>query len=312
MPEARVVVFPGPGTLRRRRRVLGHLLAAPLAWLAAAPGAASADDLPDVPAAPGSASARTRLHESAMAHGLTAWPRHRDLNASFSSAWSPASGWPPAETDENDAVQLRLLPAAGLLATRHGRQDARPLRLRQSARPASAGHTDTPAASAQAPAQDPLAALDADALRLLLLGPLAVLDGAQAVNWAAPATLDGRRCDQLVLTVAPGLGLAPESRMALFIDRDVGLLRRLRLAPDAPISGWRGLAEVDFFDHFSLGGMVWPRRFQSPSRRWWPGGPAQNGRLTGLDLDRGYSAEALAGERWTAEAAAPAHPLPPA
>lgn len=238
-----------------------------------------------------------------MAHGLTAWRQHHDLNASFSSAWSAESGWLTAGTDAAAATQLRLLPAAGLLAVRYGQGDAQALLLR----PATGSGQSEDAA-----AQDPLAAFDAETLCLLLLGPMALLDRAGVVNWAEPASLDGRRCDQLLLTAAPGLGLAPASRLALFIDRDRGLLRRLRLAPDAATQAWRGLTEVDFFDHFSLHGMVWPRRFQSPSRRWWPGGPAQSGWLTGLDLDRGYSAGALQGPRWTGEAAAPARPLPPA
>ena len=312
MPETRVVIRPEFSTLPRRRRVLRHLLALPLAGLAATLGTANAAGLPEMPAGPGSASARTRLHESAMAHGLAAWRQHHDLNASLSSAWSPASGWQALGPGDADSVQVRLLPAAGLLAVAHGSHAARRSVLRRQVRFGQALAGDAAAWSDETPTDDPLTALSADALGLLLLGPVALLDRATVVNWAEPETLDGRRCDQLVLSAAPGLGLAAESRMALFIDRDAGWLRRLQLAPDARVSGWRGLAELDFFDHFSLDGMVWPRRFHSPSRRWWPGGPAQTGWLTGLDLDRGYAAEALQGEHWSADAAAPARALPPA
>ena len=326
MPETRIVAIPEPSRLPRRRRMLSHLLALPLAGLAAAPGIARATGLPEVPAGPGSSSARAHLLDSATAHGLLAWRQRRDINASFSSAWAPASGWSAAESGAAAAVQMRLLVQADLLAVRQGRDSASLGLLRRQAGFGPAASAGTPVPTSvpasipvpvpvpvpqAAPADDPLAVLSADALCLLLLGPLAVLDRTTAVNWGPPDTLDGRRCDQLVLTVAPGLGLASESRMALFIDRDVGWLRRLRWAGDNPGAGWLGLAEVDFFDHFSLHGMVWPRRFQSPSRWWLPGARPQTGRLTGLDLDRGYSADALAGERWTGEAAAPARPLPP-
>ena len=313
MPDTRTVAVPTPSRLPRRRRMLSHLLALPIAGLAAAPGLAWASGLPEVPAGPGSSSAIAHLRDSAMAHGWSAWRQCRDINASFSGAWSPASGWPAAEPGDAVAVQLRWLAPADLLAVRQGRDSASLGLLRPQAGLGPAASAATPMSPLQAaPADDPLAVLTADALCLLLLGPLAVLDRTTAVNWGPPDTLDGRRCDQLVLTVAPGLGLASESRMALFIDRDVGWLRRLRWAGDNPGAGWRGLAEVDFFDHFSLHGMVWPRRFQSPSRWWLPGARPQTAHLTGLDLDRGYSADALAGERWTGEAAAPAHPLPPA
>ena len=313
MPETRIVAIPEPSRLPRRRRMLSHLLALSLAGLAAAPGIARATGLPEVPAGPGSSSARAHLLDSATAHGLLAWRQRRDINASFSSAWAPASGWSAAESGAAAAVQMRLLVQADLLAVRQGRDSASLGLLRRQAGfgPAASVGPAVPAPQA-ASADNTLAVLSADALCLFLLGPLAVLDRTTAVNWGPPDTLDGRRCDQLVLTVAPGLGLASESRMALFIDRDVGWLRRLRWAGDNPGAGWLGLAEVDFFDHFSLHGMVWPRRFQSPSRWWLPGARPQTGRLTGLDLDRGYSADALAGERWTGEAAAPAHPLPPA
>ena len=315
MPTTRVVAVPEHRTLPQRRRVLGHWLGLAMAGLTGAPDTVLAARLPDVPAGPGSSSARTRLLESALAHGLAAWRQHHDLNATFSSAWSPASGWLADEAGDAaataKAAHLRLLPAAGLLAVRHGQPGSGPWLLRRQAQFGHAESADTPGpAAAGALAGDPQAALMADALGLLLLGPVAVFNRATAVNWGPPDTLDGRRCDQLVLTVAPGLGLAPESHMALFVDRDVGWLRRLRWSGEAPGAGWRGLAELDFFDHFSLQGMVWPRRFQLPARWWLPGASPQTAWLTGLDLDRGYGTEALAGDHWTGDAAAPARPLP--
>ena len=316
MSETHVVAGLEPHLLRRRRRALRHLMAWPLACLAPVTGTLRAAGLPDVPAGPGSSSARAHLRETALAHGLAAWRQHRDLNAGFSNAWSAASGWsvaaPGATGAAADAVQLRWLPASDLLAIRYGHGDDQRWVLR---RRTGLGQTPTPGqalvAVQAAPPEDPQAALSADALCLMLLGPLAVQDRATAVNWGPPETLDGRRCDQLVLTVAPGLGLASESRLALFIDREQGWLRRLQWAGDNPGAGWRGLAEVDFFDHIVLQGMVWPRRFQSPSRSWLPGARPQTAWLTGLDLDRGYGTESLQDGPWTGAAAAPARPLPP-
>ena len=282
---------PSGNRLFDRRLLLQRCLAVSLATLAAHDSAAAS--LPEMPGAaddPGSPSARNRLAESATAHGLAAWRDLHDINASFGSAWWPTSGWLPPPADGFDGVQLRLLPGAGLAAVQPG-----------------------------------LAAPPADGLRLLLLGPLAVHGTASTVNWGPPETLDDRRCDQLLLTVRPGLGPATRSRMALFIDRDVGLLRRLRFTPDvpdvpdapvqpdAPGAWWRTLsnrsAEVDFFDHITLHGVVWPRRFLSPSRGFWPGGKPQVVMLTGLDVNRGYGAEAISGERWGDEAAVPARAL---
>lgn len=264
-----------------RRQLLRRSLALPLAPLLLGSAATSRGaSLPDVPDGPGSSSARDRLAESAAAHGLAAWLGLHDINAGFSQLWLPASGWRPASADAAGSVQLRLLPASGVAALQ----------------PAAAG--------------------SAEAMRLLLLGPLAVHGIAGAVNWGPPDTLDDRRCDQLLLAWPGAAGAGAGNRLALFIDRDEGLLRRLRLAPDAPGSLWGRLAEVDFFDHFSQHGVVWPRRFQSPSLSpslwpWpWPGARPQAASLTGLDVNRGYGAPAIATEPWAGEAALPARPLP--
>lgn len=261
------------------------LLATPLAWLAglSTPNNSRAASLPEVPDGPGSSSARARLHESAQSHGLAAWPGLRDINASFSAAWSTAAGWLPptadaaqadgVQADATQAVQLRLLPGAGLAAVR------------------------------------PAAAQPADALRLLLLGPLALQGHSGAVNWGPPETLDDRRCDQLLLTPSASLGLAAPPRIALFIDRDIGLLRRLRVELDGPGRFWGRVAEVDFFDHRVLYGVTWPTRFAAPTRGLWPLARPQTAVLTGLDVNRGYGAEAISTEPWGPAAAAAARLL---
>ena len=317
MPDTPVVVIPEPGALPYRRRLLCHLLGLPLAGLAAASSSALAAGVPELPAGAGSSSAKARLQDSAEAHGLTAWRGLHDINASFSRVWSPASGWQAVAATGAETAQLRLLPGAGLAALRQsatkGSQPS-PLRLDLAGRPAvPEGVLTEPSL---APITDPslaaATALNTAGLRLLLLGPLAVLDQASAVHWAEPDTLDGRRCDQLLLSLSPGLGPLSSSRMALFIDRDVGLLRRLRLVVDGTAGHWRGPVEVDCLDYFRLQGVVWPRRFQSPSRWLLPGAQAQTALLTGLDLDRGYTADALQGERWSGDAAAPARALAPA
>lgn len=311
MPETPVVATPEPSTLPHRRRLLRQLLGLPLAGLAAATGTASAAGLPDVPPGPGSSSAKAHLQDSAAAHGLAAWRGLRDVNASFDRIWSPASGWRAVGAE---AVQLRLLPAVGLAALRQGTDQGQQYsRHSPGLTGPSTGTAGSQAEATVAPLTDPgltaAAALDTAGLRLLLLGPLAVLDQTTAVHWAEPDTLDGRRCDQLLLSLSPGLGLMASSRMALFIDRDVGLLRRLRLAADGSLGNWRGQVEVDCLDYFRLQGVVWPRRFESPARWPLPGAPAQTAWLTGLDLDRGYGAEALQDDRWTGDAAAPARAL---
>lgn len=260
----------------------------PLAGLAALAGCAS--PWPEVPAGPGSSSARNRLHEAAAAHGAAAWRGLADINARFSRAWPALAG--PAATGP---LELRLLAgtARGMAAA------AQPAALR--------------AAATGLPAHEPsrlmqLAQL-AQAHRLLLLGPLAVVDQAGVVNWGPPETLDGQRCDQLHLALAPGLDGTAPARLSLYIDRERGLLRRLRVSLRDGASS-ASVAEVDFFDHLLLHGVQWPRRFQAPVGGLLANAAPQPWWLAGLDVNRGYGADALAGAAFSGAAAAAARPLP--
>lgn len=155
------------------------------------------------------------------------------------------------------------------------------------------------------PSERQAAALLADLHRLLWLGPMAVADTTAAVQWAEPETLQGQRCDHLHLALAPGLGFAATDRLSLFIDRDRGLLRRLRVSLSSLGTALPGLAEVDLFDRRRLHGVAWPTRFEARS----PG--AGSWRLTGLDVDCGFRSDDIGDATWRGKAAEAARTLPP-
>ena len=130
-------------------------------------------------------------------------------------------------------------------------------------------------------------------------------------NWAEPVTLDGRRCDHLHLPLAPGLGGMVADRLSLYIDRDQLWLRRLQVS----LSGLdrAAVATVDLAGHRRLHSVVWPLRFATVGGSALPGGQRPLAwQVTGLDVDRGYPADALHNWPWAGRAAAPAQPLPPA
>lgn len=299
---------PGSAALPGRR----HLLAQALGWpLAALAGCAA--PWPEVPAGPGSSSALARLQESAAAHGLAAWRQVQDLNLGLRPETDGTAGGGAA------SLQLRWLPAQRLLAWRDAGlpQPQQGWRHWPGAAPDSAGANrgDLRLWQAGEAVSDPNRLLDAarqiDLLALLLLGPMALVDTAQPVNWAEPATLDGRRCDQLTLDLSPGLGGGASSRLALFIDRDQALMRRLRVMagaeqgrPDALAATW------DLHDPVLLHGVYWPRgcRRSGPARG--PGQAPAAWRLRGLDLDRGLQFADLSAPPFSALAARPAAVLP--
>lgn len=278
-----------------RRRFGRALLLAPWAALA---GCASS--WPEVPPGPGSASARQRLRDSAQAHGAAAWAGLRDLNLAVDRLWLPDGGL-------DGPAQLRWLPAAGTMAIRSATDEHRSTtwRRRGGGDAVRVWHDGAPVAAPQALAAG---AVLADLHRLLWQGPVAVAESPGAVNWAEPETLDGRRCDHLHLALVPGLGDAASDRLSLFIDRDEGWLRRLRVSLNG-LGAADGVAEVDVLEHRRLHGVLWPARCRASAARGL-GQAAVAWRLTGLDVNRGYGAAAIEGPAWSGLALAPPPPLP--
>lgn len=305
-----------------RRHLLRRALAWPwlplasLSWLTAC----ASSPWPEVPAGPGSSSARSRLQESADAHGLAAWRGLADINVSFSGEWrSLVKQLQPVLVDAGfrASSQERLLPGAGLLAQDHRGQAGHKQVLRRQGNPgglagAASGEVTVWRNNSLDTDRDgrDAAALVADGYHLFLAGPMALAGFAGPVNWGPPETLDNRRCDQLLLDRTPGLGFSACDRLALFIDRDLGLLRRLRFSLDGLRSTVGAVAEVDFFEHLSQHGVWWPRRFAERLRLPIPDLPVHDWRLTGLDVNRGYGADAISGAVFSGAAAAPARALP--
>ncbi len=211
----------------------------------------------------------------------------------------------------------RLLPRAGLVAQAHAGPDG-PKRV---VRRAGAGEVRVwfGGEEARDAERRAAAALVADAYALFLLGPLLLAGGwggapralALEVGGAEDVAVGGERpfaCDVLRGRMAPGLGFAASDRVALFVDREEGLMRRVRFSLDGMESTRGAVAEVDAYGHVALRGVRWPTRFHErllrplrmPVHDWW---------VTGLDANRGFGAEEVDGGAFRGRAAAPAAPL---
>lgn len=252
-----------------------------------------------------------------MAHGMAAFREIRDVSVGYDGSWAPfIHRLQPVLVDRSfrGASEERLLPGAGLAAQAYAGPDGR----KQVVRCASGGvrvwFNGEEARDAERRAA---AALVADAYALFLFGPLLLAGG-----WGAPRGLaldtggaedilvGGRplACDVLRGRVAPGLGLAASDRVALFVDREEGLMRRVRFSLDGMESTRGAVAEVDAWDHVARHGVRWPTRFherllrplQMPVHDWW---------VVGLDVNRGLEAEDIADEAFRGRAAAPATAL---
>lgn len=272
-----------------------------------------------------SPDAQALLDASAEAHGLPSLLQMGDLSVSYAGRWPPLIGsLQPALVDAGfrGGSEERLLLRGPLVAAQsHGGPKGRKQVLRWHAAPRTEGEVRVwfNGEEARDGERRAAAALVADGYCLFLLGPMLL-----ARRWAAERSLVMGRvgaeritvarrdhaCDVLRVSMAPGLGFSERDELALFIDRDERLMRRVRFSLDGLDSTQGAVAEVDASDHVTRHGVRWPTRFHERLLRPFPL-PVHDWRLTGLDVDRGLTRAEIDAPAFTGKAAAPAAALTP-
>lgn len=299
-------------TLFTRRSLLGALT---LPWLA---GCSTPLPLSAAPPSVADDGASRLLRASAEAHGLASFRGLHDINVGYSGQWRPLiGGIQPEIVDAGYRVssQERLLVREGVYGQDYEGPSGHKLvlRTRGAAPPGGARSMAKPALGdvavwrngtpSRVAADAAAAALVADGYVLFLLGPLWLADAALPMTLAGRERVDGVDCDVVQVWLAPGLGLVAADRIALCIDPRSGLMRRVRFTLEG-FAGTRGaVAEVDTYDHERRFGVVWPMR--SYERVVHPLAlPAHDWHITGIDVDRGYTAADLEGPAFRGRAAA--------
>ena len=272
------------------------------------------------PVAGSAAAARALLDASAAAHGRAAFARVADISVGYAGQWRPLVNWlQPVLVDagHRGRSEERLLLADRIVAQAHAGAQGRKQVVRQAAR----GGEGTvrvwyDGQETADPDRRHAAALVADGYSLFLLGPM-LLAGAWAVERAAGLELAPRErvaqggglfdCDVVRVGLAPGLGLSAGDQLAVYLDVDTRLMRRVRFTLNG-LDGTRGaVAEVDTLDHVPFAGVQWPTRFHEQLLRPVPL-PVHDWQLMGLDLNRGFDAAMVSGPAFTGRAAYPATP----
>jgi hypothetical protein len=306
-----------------RRRLLAAAVAAPvvLPWLGGCatplPLNAPLDAQPAASSSSAALAGAARLRQSAEVHGLAAYRQLRDINIGYDGQWRPLiERIQPVVVDKTyrGSSQERLMPAAGINAQAYsGTAGSKQVFWRRAHVEQGAS---TPAEVAVwfngQPSADPAVraacALVAEGYGLFLLGPLWVAGRGLGAELAGRERVGGRACDVVNVWLRPGFGFAPQDRVALCIDRDDGITRRVRFTLEGFVSTQGAVAEVDTFEHQRRFGVLWPMRSYEevvhPLRL-----PAHDWHVTGLDVDRGYAASALQGPQFSGLAAAPAAAL---
>jgi predicted small lipoprotein YifL len=260
-------------------------------------------------------AAARRLQESAEAHGVAAYRALTDINIAYDGRWRPfIDRIQPEVVDAGfrGSSEERLMPrlAINAQAYRGPRGTKQVWWRRGEGTPERPGEVAVWFNGQPSRDRGPLtaAALVAEGYGLFLLGPLWLSGRGFVAELDGTARVHGRLCDVVNVWMRPGLGQVALDRVAVFVDRDDAVTRRVRFTLEG-YEGTRGaVAEVDTFEHRRLFGVLWPMRSYEevvhPLRV-----PAHDWTVTGLDVNRGYAPEVLAGAAFTGAAAAPARPL---
>jgi len=255
--------------------------------------------------------ARALLMESAKAHGLDAWQSIRDISVSYAGEWyGLVSKLQPTLIDADfrrGSQERLLLGETPVLAQQHEGPGGR----KQVIRPVTGVEVFYNGTSTTDVDKKAAAALVADGYRMFLTGPFYFLNGNLHLEMSEPEKVGGRACTTLIAVRRPGHGFSAEDRYLLFIDQEEKLLRRVRFSMEGLDSTRGAIAEVDFYEHRRIAGMLWPTRFHERLKKPIPNLPVHDWYLTGLDINRGMQADEISGATFNGRAQAPALALPP-
>jgi hypothetical protein len=264
--------------------------------------------LPQASGEQSSAEGQALLEASAKAHGWEAYRKLKDINVSYEGQWfSLVKRLQPVLVDDQfrGTSEERMIRASRFIGQTH----KGPGGLKQVSRSVSNvdiwynGRSDSDTEKRAA------AALVTEGYRLFLLGPMYLLERQALVELAGTETINGIECDRLLARLRPGLGFSREDTVLMWIGKSDRIARRVWFSLEGMASTQGAVAEVEMFDYQNLSAVNWPTRFFEKIHR-----PLRidvhQWRLSGLDVDRGYAQDDIAGIAFTGSAASPATPLP--
>lgn len=165
---------------------------------------------------------------SQRAHGAMSWSTIRDLNVRYGGKWGVLGSRLQStladrryRRESEEALDL----VGGTIVQLHKGSGGRKFVLRAPGRV-------TVWYNGQADAREEViraAALDADAGKMFLLGPLYFQRPGVILEKLGTAKVDGAECDQVLAVLRPGFGYAEEDRVVLSIDRETQRLRQVSM-----------------------------------------------------------------------------------
>jgi hypothetical protein len=266
------------------------------------------------------ADARALLDQSQAAHGKAAFMAIRDLSVAYDGTWFDiVTKVQPILTDKTfrKASEERMLFSGksgdNLIAQMHTGDAGKKMVLRDTSLPlgerASVWVNQQPETN-----RDKIAAahLVVEAYQLFLY-PAFYVERAAHLERVGTGSVGGRDCELLLAVMRPGIGNSAEDRVVLYIDKQDKLVRRVRLTLEGLDSTKGAIVDVDHDKFVEIAGVTWPTHFYEALVAPFPGLPAHDFSLRGLDVNRGLTKADFANAQFSERAAKPAAPitLPP-
>jgi hypothetical protein len=258
------------------------------------------------------ADARALLDETQRAHGKAAFAAIRDISVAYDGEWfSLVTRLQPILTDtgfrktSEERMVFGTQWGEHVIAQRH-RGAAGEKSVLRSGSKASVWYNGSTESNGEKVAA---AHLVLEAYQLFLY-PAFYVERAQHLERTGRASVNGRDCDLLLAVLRPGLGASAEDRAVLYIDRQDKLVRRVRLTLEGLDSTKGAIVDVDHDRFVEIAGVQWPTHFYEALVRPFPGLPAHDFSLTGLDVNRGLTRADVAEGTFSPRASAPARALP--
>jgi hypothetical protein len=259
-----------------------------------------------------SAQAQALLTATQNAHGAESFAKINDIAVSYDGVWPfLITKLQPKITDPQfrKISQDRMLLREGAVVQFYQGAGGDKFVWRESDKqPAKVsvtynGKTDTDPATRDA------SYLVLEAYQLFLM-PAFYVQRAAWLEVGKTEYIDGNPYDTLIAVMRPGYGNAVEDRTMLFIDPKTKLVKRVRLTLEGTETTKGAFVDTTYFAYKTIAGVVWPTQFYEALVSPFPGLPAHDFWMTGLDVNRGLTSADFSGAKYSGKAAVPAAALP--
>ncbi len=248
------------------------------------------------------------LRDAMEAHGGRAFTFIRDVNVSYEGQWLNGVGRiQPDLVDESfrKRSEERLIMGAGWAM---GQVHRGPGGVKQVFRQNGQTKVYYNRKREKDSVKVDAASAVVDAYAMFLTGPFYFMQQDMPSVMAAPDWVDGRLCDQVLVSMRPGFGAATEDRVLVAIDRQSKLVRRFRFSFEGLKSTRGVVADVVLRGHRTMGGVVWATQFEEILQRPFPLA-VHRWRMTGFDVNRDLNVDEINQTRFSKRAAQPARVL---